>query len=134
MNWQYKWSVEREEAILPRLPNFMKSKSPPPSSMPDLAVQPRSGLPSFDFLPPTRVVFGVGSLNRLGELTQELGGNRVLVVTDPGLESAGHPQRAVASLSGAGLETFVFDQVEENPTTRHVNLGTAFAQNMTSIF
>ena len=106
----------------------MKPKSSSSSSAPDLAGRPRSGLPSFDFLPPTRVVFGVGSLNRLGELTHELGGNRVLVVTDPGLETAGHPQRAVASLNEAGLEAFVFDQVEENPTTRHVNQGTTFAQ------
>jgi alcohol dehydrogenase len=74
------------------------------------------------------VVFGVGSLHRLGELTRELGGNRVLLVTDPGLEQAGHPQRAESSLREAGLEAFVFDQVEENPTTRHVNLGTDFAQ------
>jgi alcohol dehydrogenase class IV len=106
----------------------MKSKSLSSSSASDLAGRRSSGLPSFDFLPPTRVVFGVGSLNRLGELTSELGGNRVLLVTDPGLESAGHPQRAVASLKDAGLEAFVFDEVEENPTTRHVNAGTAFAQ------
>src|SRR5204862_6307054 len=106
----------------------MKPKSPSSSPVPDLAGRPRSGLPSFDFLPPTRVVFGVGSLNRLGELTHELGGNRVLVVTDPGLETAGHPRRAVASLNEAGLATFIFEEVEENPTTRHVNLGTIFAQ------
>ena len=42
----------------------------------------------------------------------------MLLVTDPGLEAAGHPQRAVASLREAGLEVFVFDGVEENPTTR----------------
>ncbi len=106
----------------------MKPKSLTSSSAADLAGRPPSGLPSFDFLPPTRVVFGVGSLNQLGELTEELGGNRVLLVTDPGLESAGHPQRAVASLTEAGLQAFVFDQVEENPTTRHVHLGTTFAQ------
>ncbi|HEV2948853.1 MAG TPA: iron-containing alcohol dehydrogenase [Gemmataceae bacterium] len=106
----------------------MKPKSLSSASSVDLVGRPHSGLPSFDFLPPTRVVFGVGSLSRLGELTQELGGNRVLLVTDPGLETAGHPQRAVASLNDAGLQTFVFDQVEENPTTRHVNLGTTFAQ------
>jgi alcohol dehydrogenase len=106
----------------------MKPKSLTSPSAADLAGRQPSGLPSFDFLPPTRVVFGVGSLNRLGELTRELGGNRVLLVTDPGLESAGHPQRAVASLNDAGLETLVFDQVEENPTSRHVILGTVFAQ------
>jgi alcohol dehydrogenase len=86
-------------------------------------------LPSFDFQPLTRVVFGAGSLARLGELTRELSGKQVLLVTDPGLEAAGHPQRAITSLQAAGLEVFVFDAVEENPTTRHVEAGTAFARS-----
>jgi alcohol dehydrogenase len=34
----------------------------------------------------------------------------------------------VASLEAAGLEVFLFDQVEENPTSRHVDLGVEFAQ------
>jgi alcohol dehydrogenase class IV len=85
-------------------------------------------LQPFDFHTPTRVVFGPGSLARLGELAQELGDTRVLLVTDPGLEAAGHPQRAEQSLKGAGLEVFVFDKVEENPTSRHVEEGVAFAQ------
>jgi alcohol dehydrogenase len=50
------------------------------------------------------------------------------LVTDPGLEKAGHPQRALASLEGAGLHVAVFDGVEENPTTRHVEDGLALAQ------
>ena len=85
-------------------------------------------LPAFDHAPLTRVVFGVGALARLGELTRELGGRRVMLVTDPGLKAAGHPQRAVASLQEAGLEVFVFDGVEENPTTKHVDDGLAFAR------
>src|SRR6185369_6007013 len=78
--------------------------------------------------PQTRVVFEVGALNRLGEVTRELGGSRVLLVTDPGLEGAGHPQRALASLEAAGLEPHIFDGVEENPTSRHVEAGVAFAR------
>lgn len=66
-------------------------------------------------------------MNRLGELARELGDTRVLLVTDPGLEAAGHPQRAVQSLRDAGLEVFVFDDVEENPTSRHVEQGVRFA-------
>ncbi len=89
---------------------------------------PSTALPAVDFHPLTRVVFGAGSLTRLGELTRELGGTRVLVVTDPGLEAAGHPQRALESLRGAGLEPFLFDGVEENPTTRHVEVGLARAR------
>src|SRR5436190_9783001 len=83
-------------------------------------------LEPFDFHTPTRVMFGPGTLMRLGELARELGATRVLLVTDPGLESVGHPQRAQQSLKDAGLEVFVFDDVEENPTSRHVALGVKF--------
>jgi alcohol dehydrogenase len=85
-------------------------------------------LQPFDFHSPTRVVFGPGSLNRLGELARELGDTRVLLVTDPGLETAGHPQRAMESLREAGLEVFLFDGVEENPTNSHVEAGVEFAR------
>jgi alcohol dehydrogenase len=91
-------------------------------------------LPAFDFQPSTRVVCGPGTLQRLGDLTRELGGRRVLLVTDPGLEAAGHPQRAVASLQTARLEVFVFDGVEENPTTRHVEAGLEVAKANTIDF
>src|SRR5262249_30878082 len=47
--------------------------------------------------------------------------------TDPGLEAAGHPTRALASLAEANLTAFVFDGVEENPTTEHVERGLAVA-------
>jgi alcohol dehydrogenase len=85
-------------------------------------------VPAFDYHSPTRVVFGVGELARLGELARELGGTRVLLVTDPGLEEAGHPQKAVQFLKEAGLEVFLFDEVEQNPTSRHVEAGLAFAR------
>jgi alcohol dehydrogenase len=74
----------------------------------------------FDYQPTTRVVYGTGSVRRLGELARELDGRRVLVVSDTHLVAAGHVQRAVESLRGAGLEPAVFDGAEENPTTRHV--------------
>ena len=89
---------------------------------------PAASLPAFDYFPLTRVVFGAGVLNRLGETARELGGSRVLLVTDPGLKAAGHPQRAIASLRAAGLEVFVFVGVEENPTTKHVQAGLNFAK------
>jgi alcohol dehydrogenase class IV len=83
---------------------------------------------AFDFQPLTRVVFGPGTLSRLGELSRELGGQRVLLVTDPGLEAAGHPQRAAAALEDARLHVTVFGGVEENPTTKHVEAGLAVAK------
>src|SRR6185503_3986145 len=66
--------------------------------------------------------------NRLGEVVQELAGKRVLRVTDPGVETAGHPQRAEQSIRQAGLDVFCFDGVKENPNEREVEAGVVFAR------
>src|SRR5438270_11278932 len=105
----------------------MKATSAPTTVI-EGASSPPWPLRAFDFHAPTRVVFGAGSLARLGELARELGDTRVLLVTDAGLKAAGHPQRAIESLREAGLEVFVFDAVEQNPTTRHVEAGLEFAR------
>ncbi|HKB06607.1 MAG TPA: iron-containing alcohol dehydrogenase [Gemmataceae bacterium] len=107
----------------------MKVTSPPASPSSARPSKPSVVPHPFDFAPLNRVVFGPGSLARLGELARELGGHRVLLVTDPGLEDAGHPQRAVDYLKQAGLETFVFDAVQENPTSGQVEAGTEFARD-----
>ena len=82
----------------------------------------------FDFQPVTRVVFGENTLDRLGSFAEELGGRRVLVVTDPGVVRAGIAERALHSLKRASLNVSVFEEVEENPTTRHVEAGARFAR------
>src|SRR4051794_1418236 len=110
------------------IPGFAMSAPATTTVVSRLFPAPPWPLQSFDFHTPTRVVFGPGSLNQLGELARELGDTRVLLVTDPGLERAGHPQRAVESLKNAGLEVFVFDQVDENPSSRHVENGVDFAR------
>ena len=93
----------------------MRSSSSPPAA-------------PFDFQPLGRVVFGSGSIGQLGDLVRSVGGSRALLVTDPGLEHAGHPQRATASMKEAGLEVFTFDGVKENPTEREVEAGVVFAR------
>jgi alcohol dehydrogenase len=75
---------------------------------------------AFDYQPRTRIVFGVGSVGRAGELVAELNARKVLVVTDSGLRKAGHVDELLSSLSRAKLEAIVFDQVRENPTTLDV--------------
>jgi alcohol dehydrogenase len=77
-------------------------------------------LPEFEFACRTRIVFGPGSIRRLGDLVKEYGGGRVLLVTDPGIVRAGHAARAESSLRAAGLTVSVFDRVVENPTTKTV--------------
>ncbi len=88
--------------------------------MTDLAPPHLSLLHSFDYTPRTRLVFGQGTVDRLGELAQELPARKVLLVTDPGIVAAGHVERAHRALKSAGIEITVFDRVRENPTTRDV--------------
>jgi len=89
-------------------------------------------LPDFflspDFPSPTRIVFGMGRIAALGAAARELSASRALVVSDPGIVAAGHSQRGMDSLNAAGLETRLFDGVEENPTTKHVQDGLAVAK------
>ena len=82
----------------------------------------------FDFRPTTRVVFGEGTLAQLGKRARELGGDRILLVTDPGIVRAGLADRTIASLQSASLACCVFDGAGENPTEQHVSAGVAFAK------
>ncbi len=84
-------------------------------------------VPSLDFQALTRVVSAPGAIDRLGEFARDFGARRVLVVSDPGVVAAGHTERGLRSLRAVGLETELFDRVEENPTTRHVRDGVEFA-------
>jgi len=87
-----------------------------------------SDLTPFDFDPRTRVIFGPGTLTRLGTVARESGGRRVLLVTDAGLKKAGHQERAVALLRAADFDVAIFDDVRPNPTTDDVDRGTEFAR------
>src|SRR4051812_49284816 len=80
-----------------------------------------STLAPFDHQPRTRIVFGENSIERLGELARELGAQKVLVVSDPGIVAAGHVERALKYLRAAKVSFAVFDKALENPTTSCVD-------------
>ena len=80
----------------------------------------KPGLASFDYNPRTKLFFGAGAVQRVGKLVKELPARKVLLVTDPGIVSAGHATRVTELLQEAGLRVVCFDAVEENPSTRCV--------------
>jgi len=86
------------------------------------------GASTFEFRAATRLVVGPGTIGRLGELACGLGATRVLVASDPGVARAGHTAAGLAALAAAGIATSVFDRFGENPTTDHVEAGTALAR------
>jgi alcohol dehydrogenase len=81
----------------------------------------------FDFQSHTRVIFGEGAIDRLGEMARELGFGRVLLVADRGLLESGHVGEAVSPLRAAGIEVVAFHDFDTNPDTAMVEAGRVFA-------
>ena len=78
---------------------------------------------NFDFQSRTRLIFGAGAVERLGELAHELNFKRTLLVADHGLVASGHVDEAVGPLQKAGVEVFRFHDFEVNPDTQMVENG-----------
>ncbi len=72
---------------------------------------------------PTSYRIGAGRVSELGQACRDLGLERPLVITDPGVVKLAWFERVLASLSSAGLEPSVFSDVDPNPTERNVNEG-----------
>ena len=81
----------------------------------------------FDFQLRTRLVFGAGTVERLGHIARELRFTKPLLVADPGLLRAGHVERALRLLHAAGVNPVPFHDFDVNPNTAMVERGRAFA-------
>jgi alcohol dehydrogenase len=82
----------------------------------------------FDYETRTRVVFGTGSVDKVGGLAGQLRAKNVLLVTDRGIVKAGHADKVEGFLATAGMRVTRFDQVEENPSTACVERCVAVAR------
>jgi len=69
---------------------------------------------------PTRVLLAPGCLAKLPEVVAAYSPKRALLVTDPGIEATGWPERVWQSLAESGVEAVTFDEVEPNP--RHTTI------------
>lgn len=85
---------------------------------------------SFDFYTRTRLVFGSGAFERLGELARELGFNRALLVADRGMVACGYVDEALKVLRASHIEVFAFHDFGENPDTAMVEAGRVFAASL----
>jgi alcohol dehydrogenase len=82
---------------------------------------------AFDFQPRTRIVFGQGTIARLGHLARDLGFRRTLLVADAGLVGAGHVATARSLLEHEDVAVDAFHGFGENPDSAMVEAGRGFA-------
>jgi alcohol dehydrogenase len=84
---------------------------------------------NFEFHNPTHLIFGAGTLSRLGEVVSKYG-KKALVVTGGGsVKCSGVFDRAVASLKNAGISIAECDGVEPNPRITTVRRGVQIAKD-----
>ena len=83
---------------------------------------------TFDCELKQQIIYGDNTIERLGELTRSLGGSRVLVTTDQGIEKAGILARAVSALQSERIAAYVYADVTSNPTTEDVEAAVTVAK------
>lgn len=84
----------------------------------------------FDFQPRTRVIFGPGAFQSLGQLARELGFRRTLLVADRGLVAAGYAELAKDRLTKGGIEVESFTDFDVNPDSNVIEAGCAVAASL----
>ncbi len=83
---------------------------------------------SFSINQPTRIHFGVNAIKQLPELVQELGGNKVFLVADPGLKQAGIIKRITTVLNRKKIPYTLYDKVEPEPGLKLADQGFKLAK------
>jgi alcohol dehydrogenase class IV len=76
----------------------------------------------------TPVKYGRGAVDEAGWELRRLGVTRALLVTDPGVAAAGHPERVRMSIEAEGIEVIVFDDVHVEPTLESLQRAADFAR------
>ena len=69
------------------------------------------------------IIYGFGSLSQLGPCAKRLGGEKVLLVTDPGIIDAGWIDECVQYLQKEELKYVIYDNVVTNPRCYQVDQG-----------
>lgn len=83
---------------------------------------------NFNFYNPTNLIFGSGSLNKLGD--QKMPGKKAMVLISNGKSTKenGYLDRTLEQLKRAGVETVVWAGIMENPLKDAIMEGASFAK------
>lgn len=69
------------------------------------------------------IIYGLGSLSQVGQCAKRLGGERVLLVTDPGVIAHGWVDESIQFLEKESLRHLIYDNVTSNPRCFQVEQG-----------
>ena len=76
----------------------------------------------------TPIKFGPRAAADAGWELKRLGVRRALLVTDPGVAAAGHPDRVREAIEAEGIEVVVYDRARVEPTLDSLQEAADFAR------
>ncbi|MQY76043.1 MAG: iron-containing alcohol dehydrogenase [Spirochaeta sp.] len=82
----------------------------------------------FDFFLPIKIIFGAGKFNQAGKEAAILGKKALVVTGRRSAEESGLLPRLTAQLDRQGMEWFLFNKVDPNPTDLIIDQGAAIAR------
>lgn len=83
-------------------------------------IVPEDALLKFEI---PEVIYGAGALSQMGKCCRRMGGERIFLVTDPGLIAAGWVDEGIKYLGAEDLRYVVYDNVVTNPRDFQVEQG-----------
>ena len=87
-----------------------------------------SKINNFEFVLPTKIIFGEGTIKQLPDAVRNMGHEKPLIVTDKGLIAAGLVSKITEVLDDAGIGYAIFDGIQPNPRDTTVQDAAAFAK------
>jgi len=84
----------------------------------------------FDFEPRTRVIFGRGTVHRVGTLAKTHQFTRVFLVADRGVLKAGHVATVTKALESENIAVLPYHDFGENPDSDMIEAGRRFANSL----
>jgi len=82
----------------------------------------------FDWIMPTKIIFGEGRLNEIGKIAAGVGNKAFLVTGKTAMKKLGFTQRVQDYLRSEGIDSILFDQIEPNPSLETANRGAQLAK------
>lgn len=84
----------------------------------------------YKFYVPTKIVYGIDAITKIGEMVKELGADKVVIITDEGVIKAGLMNKVTSILNHNLIEIIgIFDQIEPEPRIETVEKGVNYFQN-----
>lgn len=86
-------------------------------------------LGKFTYFLPTKIVFGSGKINDLGDLVKGIGKKALIVTGGKSAKSTGLLDKVIKQLDKAGIDHLHFDKIIPNPLATTVDEGAKIAKN-----